>query len=212
MWRSGWLPLDHAAVPHPRHARPRRPQIINILKIRWENVQEAVPAFLTMIAMPMTYSVAYGFIAGIFGWILINGSVFCINFVQVWVCAGDGGGCAARFSHRALSHGAARSPQPCYHGFKPPCQRQQTFSCAGHWAREQHPRTPPPSPRPSWQSYFWPKSEDPTLTRMATWKIARQMTFHLHDDDEEEGSDAGAKMDKPGGSATEEVEPAAAKV
>jgi AGZA family xanthine/uracil permease-like MFS transporter len=117
--------------------------IINILKIRWENVQEAVPAFLTMIAMPMTYSVAYGFIAGIFGWILINGSVFCINFVQ---------------------------------------------------------------------SYFWPKSEDPTLTRMATWKIARQMTFHLHDDDEEEGSDAGAKMDKPGGSATEEVEPAAAKV
>jgi xanthine/uracil/vitamin C permease (AzgA family) len=32
------------------------PQVINIVKIRWENVQEAVPAFLTMITMPITYS------------------------------------------------------------------------------------------------------------------------------------------------------------
>jgi xanthine/uracil/vitamin C permease (AzgA family) len=34
--------------------------IINIVKIRWDLVQEAVPAFLTMIVMPLTYSVAYG--------------------------------------------------------------------------------------------------------------------------------------------------------
>ena len=38
--------------------------IRNITSIRWDLVQEAVPAFLTMIVMPLTYSVAYGFIAG----------------------------------------------------------------------------------------------------------------------------------------------------
>lgn len=32
------------------------PQVINIVKIRWDLVGEAVPAFLTMIVMPMTYS------------------------------------------------------------------------------------------------------------------------------------------------------------
>ena len=34
--------------------------MVNIVKIRWNNVNEAVPAFLTMIVMPMTYSIAYG--------------------------------------------------------------------------------------------------------------------------------------------------------
>ncbi|KAI3428274.1 hypothetical protein D9Q98_006653 [Chlorella vulgaris] len=124
--------------------------VINILKIRWENVQEAVPAFLTMITMPITYSVAYGFIAGIIGWVIINGSVFAINFVQ---------------------------------------------------------------------SYFWPKSDDPTLTRAGTWKIARQMTFHL-DGDHEEEEDGSTKLGSEeaghaaGGHAAEEdmMPPGAAKV
>lgn len=37
--------------------------MVNIVKIRWNNVNEAVPAFLTMIVMPMTYSIAYGALA-----------------------------------------------------------------------------------------------------------------------------------------------------
>ena len=34
--------------------------LINIVKVKWGNVNEAVPAFLTIIIMPMTYSIAYG--------------------------------------------------------------------------------------------------------------------------------------------------------
>jgi hypothetical protein len=95
-------------------------------------------------------AVAYGFIAGIIGWVIINGSVFGINFVQ---------------------------------------------------------------------SYFWPKSDDPTLTRAGTWKIARQMTFHL-DGDHEEEEDGSTKLGSEeaghaaGGHAAEEdmMPPGAAKV
>ena len=34
--------------------------MINVVKIKWGNVNEAVPAFLTMILMPLTFSIAYG--------------------------------------------------------------------------------------------------------------------------------------------------------
>lgn len=34
--------------------------LINVVKIKWGNINEAVPAFLTIIIMPMTYSIAYG--------------------------------------------------------------------------------------------------------------------------------------------------------
>jgi len=43
-----------------------------ISNIKWNKHGEAVPAFLTMILMPLTYSVAYGIIAGLFSWIVIN--------------------------------------------------------------------------------------------------------------------------------------------
>ena len=32
--------------------------MINILKVNWASVQAAVPAFLTMAVMPLTYSIA----------------------------------------------------------------------------------------------------------------------------------------------------------
>lgn len=56
--------------------------IINITTINWGNVQESVPAFLTIAVMPLTYSIAYGVIAGIMSYIILNGSVFCWNLVQ----------------------------------------------------------------------------------------------------------------------------------
>ncbi|KAL4443804.1 hypothetical protein ABPG75_011541 [Micractinium tetrahymenae] len=56
--------------------------MINIVKVPWDRVGEAVPAFLTIVVMPFTYSVAYGFIAGIIGYIIINWSVFAINYVE----------------------------------------------------------------------------------------------------------------------------------
>src|SRR5688500_7072692 len=39
--------------------------LINVVNINWSNTQEAVPAFLTIAVMPLTYSIAYGVIAGI---------------------------------------------------------------------------------------------------------------------------------------------------
>ena len=32
----------------------------NVVKIRWDLVSEAVPAFITIALMPLTYSIAYG--------------------------------------------------------------------------------------------------------------------------------------------------------
>lgn len=57
--------------------------MVNIVKIRWNNVNEAVPAFLTMIVMPMTYSIAYGVVAGLVAYIITNG----LNRTLDW--AGD---------------------------------------------------------------------------------------------------------------------------
>jgi xanthine/uracil/vitamin C permease (AzgA family) len=34
--------------------------MINVVKIRWEAAAEALPAFLTIVIMPLTYSIAYG--------------------------------------------------------------------------------------------------------------------------------------------------------
>ncbi|KAH9314757.1 hypothetical protein KI387_023384 [Taxus chinensis] len=37
----------------------------SVLEIDWENMREAIPAFITLIVMPLTYSIAYGLIGGI---------------------------------------------------------------------------------------------------------------------------------------------------
>lgn len=57
--------------------------LANLVKIDWSNVGEAVPAFLTVAIMPLTYSISYGVVAGVCSWIFINGAVFLINFVQL---------------------------------------------------------------------------------------------------------------------------------
>ncbi|KAJ7530903.1 hypothetical protein O6H91_14G024100 [Diphasiastrum complanatum] len=36
-----------------------------VVEINWENMQEGIPAFITIILMPLTYSIAYGVIGGI---------------------------------------------------------------------------------------------------------------------------------------------------
>lgn len=114
--------------------------IINIMKIRWDNVQEAVPAFLTMIAMPFTYSVAYGFIAGIMGWIIINVSVLCINYVETAV-----------FKVPADADGTLK------HAGTWEIVRQKTFHIGGEEEEDdfdihQVPGGPPPKPKPAVQA------------------------------------------------------------
>lgn len=47
--------------------------------INWRYVGDAVPAFLTIAIMPFTYSIAYGLIAGIVSYILLNTGVWLIE-------------------------------------------------------------------------------------------------------------------------------------
>lgn len=47
--------------------------------INWRYMGDAIPAFLTIAVMPFTYSIAYGLIAGICSYILINTLVFIIE-------------------------------------------------------------------------------------------------------------------------------------
>jgi len=47
--------------------------IRNVREINWDYIGDAVPAFLTIIIIPMTYNIAYGVIAGILSYILLNG-------------------------------------------------------------------------------------------------------------------------------------------
>jgi AGZA family xanthine/uracil permease-like MFS transporter len=43
-----------------------------ISEVNWNNPRDGIPAFLTIIIMPLTYSIAYGVIAGICCYILLN--------------------------------------------------------------------------------------------------------------------------------------------
>ncbi|KNZ78937.1 Putative xanthine/uracil permease, partial [Termitomyces sp. J132] len=47
--------------------------IRNVKEINWNYIGDAVPAFLTLIVIPLTYNIAYGVIAGILSYLLING-------------------------------------------------------------------------------------------------------------------------------------------
>ncbi|KAF2170354.1 hypothetical protein M409DRAFT_19173 [Zasmidium cellare ATCC 36951] len=47
--------------------------------INWRYIGDAIPAFLTITIMPFTYSIAYGLIAGICSYILINTGVLIIE-------------------------------------------------------------------------------------------------------------------------------------
>lgn len=47
----------------------------NVVKIDFENYTDAIPAFLTIIAMPLTYSIANGLMFGIISYVVFN--LFC---------------------------------------------------------------------------------------------------------------------------------------
>ena len=44
----------------------------SVVEIEWDNMNQAIPAFVTMILMPLTYSIAYGLIGGIGTYIVLN--------------------------------------------------------------------------------------------------------------------------------------------
>ncbi|KAI0641787.1 permease family-domain-containing protein [Trametes meyenii] len=52
--------------------------IRNVREINWDYVGDAVPAFLTIIIIPLSYNIAYGVIAGIISYVLINGTAWVL--------------------------------------------------------------------------------------------------------------------------------------
>ncbi|GJE93588.1 xanthine/uracil permease [Phanerochaete sordida] len=56
--------------------------IRNVRDINWDYVGDSVPAFLTLIIIPLTYNIAYGVIAGIISFVLINGVAWALRKVS----------------------------------------------------------------------------------------------------------------------------------
>lgn len=48
-------------------------------EINWDYVGDAVPAFITILTIPLTYNIAYGVIAGLATYIVINGPAWLIR-------------------------------------------------------------------------------------------------------------------------------------
>ncbi|WCJ20037.1 Adenine/guanine permease AZG1 [Euphorbia peplus] len=69
-----------------------------VVEIEWNDMRQAIPAFMTLILMPLTYSIAYGLIGGIGTYIVLNLWDWCEEFlVKFGVlksggAAGGGGG------------------------------------------------------------------------------------------------------------------------
>ncbi|PPQ72814.1 hypothetical protein CVT25_000086 [Psilocybe cyanescens] len=53
--------------------------IRNVLEINWHYLGDAVPAFLTLLIIPLTLNIAYGVIAGIISFIILNGFALAIT-------------------------------------------------------------------------------------------------------------------------------------
>lgn len=56
--------------------------IRNVRDINWDYIGDAVPAFLTIIIIPLTYNIAYGVIAGIISYLLLNGIPWILRKVS----------------------------------------------------------------------------------------------------------------------------------
>lgn len=55
----------------------------NVVDIDWADVRQAVPAFITIVMMPLTYSIAYGLIGGICSYIFIYLANFILDLISV---------------------------------------------------------------------------------------------------------------------------------
>ena len=54
----------------------------SVREINWDYIGDAVPAFLTIIIIPLSYNIAYGVIAGIISYVLINGLAWLLSRVS----------------------------------------------------------------------------------------------------------------------------------
>jgi AGZA family xanthine/uracil permease-like MFS transporter len=54
----------------------------SVTEINWKYMGDAIPAFLAIAIMPFTYSIAYGLIAGVMSYIIINSTVGLLRIVS----------------------------------------------------------------------------------------------------------------------------------
>lgn len=59
--------------------------VANVAKIQWDRIGQAIPAFLTLAFMPLTYSIAYGVIVGLSSYVIINGSNVAIDKIMLFL-------------------------------------------------------------------------------------------------------------------------------
>jgi AGZA family xanthine/uracil permease-like MFS transporter len=50
--------------------------MVQVTSVNWRYLGDALPAFVTIATMPLTYSVAYGLIAGLFTYTVLNGLIY----------------------------------------------------------------------------------------------------------------------------------------
>lgn len=53
-----------------------------VTAVNWSFIGDALPAFVTIVTMPFAYSVAYGLIAGLFTYTLLNGLIYITTLVS----------------------------------------------------------------------------------------------------------------------------------
>jgi len=54
-----------------------------LVNVQWNRISHALPAFLTVMIMPLTYSIAYGLIAGISVYYIIEGTYLLLSYVGI---------------------------------------------------------------------------------------------------------------------------------
>merc|ERR1712190_653695 len=53
----------------------------NLAKVQWDKFDHALTAFVTVLLMPLTYSIAYGLIGGIMVWVFLQIAFFILSKV-----------------------------------------------------------------------------------------------------------------------------------
>ncbi|KAJ7761721.1 hypothetical protein B0H16DRAFT_1809831 [Mycena metata] len=64
-----------ASIPHGQQEGPS----LSVVSVNWVYIGDAVPAFLTIIIIPLSYNIAYGVIAGILSYLVLNGIPWIIT-------------------------------------------------------------------------------------------------------------------------------------
>lgn len=83
----------------------------SVVEVEWNDMKQAIPAFMTLILMPLTYSIAYGLIGGIGTYIVLHlwdwGDEFLVKLGVINKSNGDGGGANGVHDHQ---DGSVKSP------------------------------------------------------------------------------------------------------